>query len=471
MGVVLTYTTYDGSQRRVELQEATTRIMIRGRDVRNIDLAPLEDCTRLQIVDLAWNGIEAIDLGPLRACMDLRSLSMANNRLESIDLAPLRGCTNLQEVHLGWNRLSSVDLTPLSRCTSLQSLRASNNMLEDINLDALRPCTQLEEIAVAMNRLTRIDLEPLSSNEALQTIWLSENQLHDVHFGNTSGWTNLQELDLSGNRLEEIDLTVLMSCSHLKKLYLNSNQIRTLDLTPLSFCTALEEVKFEQDREYTALSWLPLSPTISSIHYERPSPAQTWRLLHHASRCRGYDARLQQEIIYALGLGEYGFIDYDLQNIFASIPLDTDLPIVCNQIRLHLVNRIIDAIDGNRTCTGATIEKLMSRHGEIAARFQDISELRKNEIRNVQVGVSEDNADLRELYLTSYGYDILSALGVKLTTDMDSLSLVIEAFHKLGLELRVGDFTLSGANMSIGLKNAIWWIVENRGRSWTDISA
>ena len=43
------------------------------------------------------------------------------------------------------------------------------------------------------------------------------------------------------------------------------------------------------------------------------------------------------------------------------------------------------------------------------------------------------------------------------------------ALAELGFELKTGETSVAGVQMSQDLKQAIWWIAENRGRPWSEI--
>ncbi len=449
MTVVLSYIKVDGSQEQVEFDDDVTEISIRGQEIHEINLTPLSSCNTLQDIDLAWNKIPFIALKPLGTCTRLQNLSLSNNQLKAIDLGPLSHCKNLRELFLGWNSLPSVNLEPLSGCTSLQLLNLSRNNLENINLEPLESCEVLEEIALASNRLDRISLDPLSSCITLQRVRLSENHL------------------------QTIDLTPLSLCKDLEYLGLDSNHLQTIDLTPLIFNKSLDDLEiFLEQRQKTkiAYSWLNWhSKTHLDVRYERPPQTHSWRFLHQVALSKGHDKRVQQDILYALGLGDYGFIDHDLRQLFISIPPHMPLPTVREHIRPTLVMLIAEAIDEGRATAGFSMEKHLSPHAKIASMTQDIVELRTSEIQKVRLGVSKDGVDLRDLYLTAYGYEILSTLGLKLRISIDELSKVSEAFSKLGIDLKIGTATIPVVRMSNALKQAIWWIVENRGRPWSEI--
>jgi len=170
-----------------------------------------------------------------------------------------------------------------------------------------------------------------------------------------------------------------------------------------------------------------------------------------------------------MGLGEYGFIDSDLQNLLVSQPPDEALPVIRERVREYLVEQIADSVDRGGTTIGLNLENLQIQHREIAARIHRILELRRDEIQSVSVGVSDGVADLQELYLTAYGYEILSALGMRLKSPEDELAQISEAISNLGFDLKIGNVPISAVEMSGELKKAIWWIVENRGKFWIEI--
>lgn len=127
------------------------------------------------------------------------------------------------------------------------------------------------------------------------------------------------------------------------------------------------------------------------------------------------------------------------------------------------------AADKGKATTGLKLEGLLTEHGDIAIRAQQIIGLRDAEMKQVQIGIQGNKVDLREFWLTAYGYDILSALGMGLTTNLEGLERIRTAFAELGFEVNTGETSVSGVKMRRPLKKAIWWIVQNRGRPWNEI--
>lgn len=191
-----------------------------------------------------------------------------------------------------------------------------------------------------------------------------------------------------------------------------------------------------------------------------------WSFLHQVAMQFGTDCRIQQDILYALGLGKYGLIDLDIREVLLSFPPDATLESLHERMNPLLVDAIATAVDKGGATTGLNLEEMHTQHGEIAQRIHQIIELRKLEIQRVQVEEKEDMVDLRELWLTAYGYEICSALGLQLTTDFEGFEQVKNAASELGFDLKTGETSVSGVKMSDELKQAIWWVVENRGQPW-----
>jgi hypothetical protein len=170
-----------------------------------------------------------------------------------------------------------------------------------------------------------------------------------------------------------------------------------------------------------------------------------------------------------MGLESYGFIASDIKEFVLSISADIRIEDAQKQMTKLVLDEIAAAVDGGGATTGLRLEKLTGLHGEIAVRAERVIELRAREMLDVRVGVAGDKIDLHELWLTAYGYEILSILDLRLTTDSKGLKKVKRAVEKIGFELMTDEESNSGVKMSDGLKKAIWWIIENRGKPWNQI--
>jgi hypothetical protein len=382
-------------------------------------------------------------------------LNLSRNNLTSIDLEPLRNCTQLEKLFLYYNRVGSIDLEPLRNCTQLQFLMLYGMALETINLEPLSACTQLRKLELNLNQFKSIDLEPLRNCSNLKELDLTSNDLESIDLSSLSSCTKLLDLKLSYNELTSIDLTPLYTFPHLRYITLSGNKLESIDVTPVK-----TRLKIWSDT--VPLSWLKTEWGL----YKRPKGPYPWSFLYKVADHEGSDIRVQQDILSALGLGDYGFIDCDLRDMFLSIHPDTSLKTAIDHVRSRIVEEILNAIECGKTTTGMEIDRVTKLHGEIALRTQHIIDLRNDEMEKVQITKVMAKIHLRELWLTSYGYEVLSALGMRLTILEEELPKLEAAMNRLGWKLRVGKEAVPGVEMSDELREAIWWIADNEGEEW-----
>jgi hypothetical protein len=411
--------------------------------------------TRVTKIHLDYKKIADIDLSPLSSFHSLRELALDHNHLQSIDLSPIASCTGLRELSLNDNQILSVDLSPLAACSFLNNLDLSNNQLQSIDLMPLSSMS-LDSLSLSHNQLQTVDLTPLTSSIELEGLYL--------------GW----------NQLQTIDLTPLTSCPELKELILLNNQLQYLDLTPLAASTSLYD--FSIDETVKSSFWIRIPfyedmfeeyelDEIGSIPtYERPKEDYQWRVVRDITG--GYfviPLRVQQDVLYALGLKDYGFIDWDLSGVFRFFSPETPHNEVVDKIKGMLIGEIEIAIDEGRATTSLNLEQLSEEHSAIAKRYQKVIELRKSEITDLVIKTTDEKVDLRGLWLTAYGYEVLSSLNMRLYSTHQEFKRVKEAFEKIGFILQTGETGNTPETMSDKLKDCIYWIIENRGRKWIDI--
>lgn len=299
-------------------------------------------------------------------------VELQHNRLQKIDLEPLSRCQNLQRLALSSNQLERIDLSPLAKCTKLENLDLGANRLSNITLDPLTHCLKLNRLSISNNELQRVDFQPLCK----------------------SRHSSLRSINLFDNPWQSLDLAVLAGCA--------------------------DELLVEPTTDES--SWLRFYSSARGF-YERPSQVYPWFVLHRVLRqhWRGWNRRLQHDMLTALGLGDYGFIDADLHKVLLSFSPEMS----SDEVRSELVPLIVKAIAGGHSTTGLNLDVVAGRHGEIAIRAQEIVEAREQEQRSVHVGVKDGLVNLSELYVTAYGFDVLSSLKMRLTTDLNGFQHII----------------------------------------------
>lgn len=487
MSITLTYTTSEGKEEQLEFEKDVKQIRLDNQGMVNIDLAPLNSCTNLHTLILLGNQLQNIDLAPLSSCAKLAELVLDSNQLQNIDLAPLRSCTNLQKLFLRGNQLQNINLSPLNSCTNLQELNLHHNQIQD--LVPLNSCTNLQTLTLSGNQLQNIDIAPLSSCTNLHTLELWRNHLQNIDLEPLSSCTNLHTLTLYSNKIQNINLAPLSSCTNLHTLNLYCIQFLNIDphMTRTKLQKFLLEYNQRQPIDVTPVFWFSCissnTPKVSSwlqprtkdcdcrIIYSSPVQLYPWSFLYKIIEQFKSDYRIQHDILAALGLADCGFVDCDLTDTLLAIAPETSNEYVREILIKFLVEEIAAAVDREGPTIGLNLESLITHRGEIEIinRSQRILELRKREIEQVRIYIEDEVVDLRELWLTAYGSEILQALGMRLTTDSGGLEQIKNALAELSQKLKMGVSLVSSVDMSNELKECIWWIADNNGKDWSRI--
>lgn len=358
--------------------------------------------------------------------------------------------------------VTTIDLTPLQNCSTLQTLILSNNQLQ------------------------HIDLSPLSSCSNLSEVYLDKNQLEDIVF---PSWNNLRVLNLQKNHLVNFDLRSLRDCHFpkLKILNLVQNRIKSIDLIPLRFCEGSWQLEMGGskglkvdvtpvfDREdvgvvgfFPIYSWLPnRASTIGAPRYSRPMQLYPWDFLYHVISEFPHDYRIQHDVFYALGLGDYGFVDRDLTELVLSLGPLTSTEDAREVIAKVLLQEIIQAVDNGGITTGLNLDALVLKHREIGERAKKIIEIRMRELERIRVSISREKIiDLRELAVTAYGFNILNALDTNLGfyIEIHAFKQIDDALSELGFKLKMGKTKQSGVKMSRELRKCIFWFIDMKDK-------
>lgn len=470
--------------------------------IERIDLTPLKSCANLQFLWLKENELETIDLSPLSLCHNLRELSITGNFLREVDLSPLRNCTGLELLGLGANRLKHVDLEPLRYFGELDVLYLFDNGLKSIDLDPLRSCMKFKELQLYQNDLTEVELTPLRTCVNLNWLDVSTNQLSVIDLAPLGTCTNLSKLNLSSNLLESIDLRPLSACRGLDALALNNNWLTTLDLSPLVMCQDLTQIYLQNNKlrklDLTPLgladglsssswemhffvdSYIPLietlfseqnfwsvySETPLSIRYDTPLFIPDLTVISQimnkviTSELKWKTTHLLHNTLLLLGLEWLGMVDTDAASLLTEY-----FPGPGEQEQGLLEQRVISLvsaqIDTGFTTIGLDVQR-MGECPELAVKFDQVADLRRREMEQVEVVETNSGLDLHPLWLTAYGYQILSALGLGTRCGPDEKVSVQNALSNLGVELGISHSGTANyaAEMSQSLREYIWYLAD-----------
>jgi hypothetical protein len=225
-------------------------------------------------------------------------------------------------------------------------------------------------------------------------------------------------------------------------------------------------VRVHTDATCVQTAWLGFEEE-ESISYDRPTGNIPLSVLSRASREEelGSSRRVQQDILQALGLGYLGFVDEDFQDVFESIPTEESIHTVRKQILQLVLEKQIKKFDECGTSTGIDLEKA-AKHKGIAERVDQILHEREKELQRLVIFSNGTEVDLQALWLTHYGFEILSASKVGLFTDVDGWNQLKATFEEVGYGLETTDKiqTSEPVNFSKELKEVIWFIARNTGR-------
>ncbi|MGY5865361.1 MAG: hypothetical protein RTV41_12220 [Candidatus Thorarchaeota archaeon] len=293
---------------------------------------------------------------------------------------------------------------------------------------------EVAEIDLSNQNITHIDLSPLSC-------------------------TNIQTIDLSKNKLQSIDLSPLHSCSNLQLLRLSKNSLDRIDVTPLL------NINPSLYCDVGLSSWLRAS---SEVKYIRPTNVTSWSFLNWVATQYGTSRRIQHDILHAIGLKDYGFMDLDLEDLFLSKQPEIPIQEVRKDLVSVLAEHIVTTLKRGGPTTCLNLENIIFKHRELSLLAQRLIDLRKMEIEEVNVLIVDDFVNMKELWLTAYGHEVLSTLKLAnpLFSKIELLDLVKKAFADLDIDLKTGVSQRSGVQMSTELKECIWWIAKYEGKIW-----
>ena len=338
--LTIKYWSPHGRQEESKFKPSDTKIDLIMRAAKMIDLAELDNCTNLEVLDLSHNMLERIDLKPLSGCNSLRQVVLHDNHLEALDLWPFTDTQSLKEIDLAANpRLRQIDLTPVFlRC--IVHLDAS----VVVNADHILRYLVTNEETSKRFLLVRPDGAPWTASPVV--IWNSYRKMEQL------GWRSIQKRILS----------------------------------------VLSQI--------TESSWFAA----------------------------------QRGLLEGLGLSELGGFDGNPRAILAKTDQQMTFDEVIDTIEETVVELLVKQIeDGGPTLFLDTDVIRKTRASKLIPR---ILESRKHEIEEIRIPVRGSRVFLRSLYLTHYGYRILSALGMGLRTDLEGFSKIRTCFEEIGFDLQ-----------------------------------
>ncbi|MFW9931774.1 MAG: leucine-rich repeat domain-containing protein [Candidatus Thorarchaeota archaeon] len=349
---------------------------------------------KTQEIFLANEGIQVLEIICDSTNVTLKRINLQNNYLRSIDLTPLANFQSLELLNLSKNKLDMVDLNPIKKCRGLKALVLSQNPIRFIDLTPLGNLTKLEEINLHGNQLQSVDLSPIYATDLLKFLTLHKNRVESEN----------DEDEKYSLTMKCLDITPIHACKKLTGLMIDDEVMKYSFLSK----GQMHEHPFLESAVGEFIFDVPCPiPNLLGIKYLLDilkKDGHEWKLMH-----------LLQEFVALVGLGWLGFLDADPYDFLSSILNYEDDEDFYSIARNQILVEYAKQIDSPGTTFGLDLEKAKKESGEISRRIDDIVEIRKNEIQNLQIPMQSDDKgtdylNLRNLWLTVYGFRILSSL-------------------------------------------------------------
>ncbi|TFG31377.1 hypothetical protein EU528_06380 [Candidatus Thorarchaeota archaeon] len=275
------------------------------------------------------------------------------------------------------------------------------------------------------------------------TIDLSNLDIRHFDTSQLASNQSLRKLRLNGNNIERLDITPLITCKKLGTLILDGETDAETILSYETMNDIAKEVLLDAVETYDALTFLPsLNSIRASYEYVR-NDEPDWKVIH-----------LFQNALRVIDCGWMGMLDIGMKEsklILKQLLDSGNSP----EIKDRLISLLVDKINHNHPTIDLDIQ-MMKHYGDLVMLIDDVVEQRTAEMKNQyvpvmtfpidkasillleSVGESVDThyADLRMLWLTSYGFEVLESLSMGTTCEMREFSKINEALSSLGFEIK-----------------------------------
>lgn len=274
-------------------------------------------------------------------------------------------------------------------------------------------------------------------------------------------------IDLSNLDIYEFDVSQLTNNNQLRKLQLDENKMPRLDITPLIECKKLgtlildgetdvdtllsydtiedvaREVICDAVDEYDVPTYLPSLSSISASYKYVKKYEPDWKMVH-----------LFHNSLRVTEFGWMGMLDIGLKKS------EQILKQLLNSghtrdIENYLVSLLVVKINNGDPTIDLDIET-MKHYGDLVMLIDDVVERRQNEMNDQvvpvmtfpidtetillleSVGESVDThyVDLRPLWLTAYGYELLESQSMGTTCELREFPMIKDALSALGFDIK-----------------------------------
>lgn len=164
---------------------------------------------------------------------------------------------------------------------------------------------------------------------------------------------------------------------------------------------------------------------------------------------------LKVGILDSLEMVEFAGYDGDLAEVLKTVSDNIGKRDVTDKIYRRLVEAVKSQIENGGPTLFLDVERLAYTEG--ASLIPMILTARKKELEKARVRVVDKTANLAELWKTSYGFDIITALEIGLSTDMYGLERIKTSMEDINLPLKIDNKDkISGISVS----EALWKFIS-----------
>ncbi|MFX1261342.1 MAG: hypothetical protein ACFFAZ_04580 [Promethearchaeota archaeon] len=313
------------------------------------------------------------------------------------------------------------------------SMRAAS----EIDLTPLQDCHKLERLDLSHNFLETLDLVPLMDNESLNVLRLEDNRLSALDLWPLHNCPNLAEIELTENRLRTLDVTPVFTCNLLRSdssVVLTADSILKHILTPQRIMAQFKSVRTDRT------AWTA-TPVVIWNDYDKLVETKGWPLvfqrmksvLTKISKVDWFDA--QKGLLESLGMLELSGLDADPMKILVDVSEDEDYESSKERIYDRVVDLLADQIERGGPTLFLDVSKMKDTRA--SRLIPSIVRQRESELENLEVQTLRGIAFLHPIWMTSYGFDVLSALDCGLTANSIGMNQIKSAFADAGFELDI----------------------------------
>jgi hypothetical protein len=300
----------------------------------------------------------------------------------------------------------------------------------------------LQDIDLAENSLESLDLSVISSCVGIQRLRLNGNPLKDIDLWPVSNWQVLSELNLENTSLGQIDVSALFACTNLSALTIDDS----IELLADSLFKYHERPEWLSEDAASKIQWRNYETLASLIGWPQTF-GHIERSLQYIDRKNWFSS--QRGILDGFSIAVLGGFDGDPADILKLAENTSNY----TEAQDAIIEGVVDLLENQFEQGGSTLFLDIEVLSETRASrlIPRIHELRENEINETYIPVVQGMADLRYLWLTNYGFSILSTMRV------NEVRMNLRMFRNIQAAMEQIDVTLKLEDGSKALEPPTIW--------------